>query len=64
MYMNRTNCKGARICTLFVTSYRPFWNFNVDFLLALWQCPMVTALVQKCGSLILRTCAVFRNVHL
>jgi len=36
------------------------WNF----LLALWQYPMVTAMVQKYGALILRTCDVFRNVHL
>lgn len=28
------------------------------------QCPMVTAKVQKCGALILRTCFVFRNEHL
>jgi len=35
----------------------------VIFALSL-QCPVVTATVQKCGALILRTCAVFRNVHL
>jgi len=28
------------------------------------QCLMVTATVQKRGALILRTCAVFRNVNL